>query len=43
VPGKPQSEVERRQIESRLAEEIAADLTGAFDRFCTPVSSKPSA
>jgi putative YphP/YqiW family bacilliredoxin len=35
--------LERRQIESRMAEEIAADLTGAFDRFCTPVSSKPSA
>jgi PAS domain S-box-containing protein len=42
VPGKPPSEVERRQIESRLAEEIADDLTGAFDRFCTPASSKPS-
>ncbi len=35
--------LERRQIEGRMAEEIAADLTGAFDLFCTPVSSKPSA
>jgi putative YphP/YqiW family bacilliredoxin len=31
--------LERRQIEGRFAEEIAADLTGAFDRFCAPVSS----
>ena len=26
--------LERRQIEGRTAIEIAADLTGAFDRFC---------
>nr|WP_237690720.1 BrxA/BrxB family bacilliredoxin [Paenibacillus caui] len=26
--------IERHQIENRSAEEIAADLTGAFDRFC---------
>jgi putative YphP/YqiW family bacilliredoxin len=28
--------LERRQIEGRMAEEIAADLTAAFDRFCAP-------
>lgn len=28
--------LERRQIEGRMAEEIAADLKGAFDRFCSP-------
>ena len=26
--------IERHQIENRSAAEIAADLTGAFDRFC---------
>ena len=26
--------IERHQIENRSAQEIAADLTGAFDRFC---------
>ena len=26
--------IERHQIENRSAEEIAADLTSAFDRFC---------
>ncbi|GFN29906.1 BrxA/BrxB family bacilliredoxin [Paenibacillus xylaniclasticus] len=26
--------IERHQIENRSAEEIAADLTAAFDRFC---------
>ena len=31
--------LERYQIEGRSAEEIAADLTGAFDRYCeAPVS-----
>jgi putative YphP/YqiW family bacilliredoxin len=30
--------LERRQIEGRMAEEIAADLTAAFDRFCTPAN-----
>lgn len=27
--------LERHQIEGRTAEEIAQDLTGAFDRFCS--------
>ena len=31
--------LERSQIEGRMAEQIAAELTGAFDRFCAPVSS----
>lgn len=26
--------IERHQVENRSAEEIAADLTGAFDRYC---------
>ncbi|MNP35872.1 hypothetical protein D3C76_1292230 [compost metagenome] len=26
--------IERHQVEDRSAEEIAADLTSAFDRFC---------
>lgn len=26
--------IERHQIDNRSAQEIAADLTGAFDRFC---------
>jgi len=30
--------LERRQIEGRMAEEIAADLTAAFDRFCAPAN-----
>jgi putative YphP/YqiW family bacilliredoxin len=30
--------LERRDIESRDAFAIAADLTGAFERFCTPTS-----
>lgn len=29
--------LERHQIEGRTAEEIAQDLTGAFDRFCSTV------
>ena len=29
--------LERHQIEGRTAEEIAQDLTGAFDRFCGAV------
>jgi putative YphP/YqiW family bacilliredoxin len=33
--------LERFQIEGRSAEQIARDLTGAFDRYC--VSSTPSA
>jgi putative YphP/YqiW family bacilliredoxin len=31
--------LERRDIEGRMAEEIAEDLTHAFDQFCTPASS----
>jgi hypothetical protein len=31
--------MERHDIESRMPEEIAADLTRAFDRFCTPAGS----
>ena len=30
--------LERRDIEGRMAEEIAEDLTRAFDQFCTPAS-----
>ena len=30
--------LERCQIEGGMAEEIASDLTGAFDRFCTPAT-----
>jgi putative YphP/YqiW family bacilliredoxin len=32
--GKPVFMLERHQIEGRSADEIAADLRGAFDRFC---------
>jgi putative YphP/YqiW family bacilliredoxin len=32
--GKTVFMLERSQIEGRMAEEIAADLTAAFDRFC---------
>jgi bacilliredoxin len=35
--------LERRQIEGRMAEEIAVDLRSAFDRFCTPTVSKTGA
>lgn len=35
--------LERRQIEGRMAEEIAADLREAFDRFCIPTVSKAGA
>ena len=31
--------MERHDIEGRLPEEIAADLTRAFDQFCTPANS----
>jgi putative YphP/YqiW family bacilliredoxin len=31
--------LERREIENRSAEQIAAQLTGAFDRFCGSVGS----
>lgn len=30
--------LERHRIEGRTAEDIAEDLTGAFDRFCVPVA-----
>ncbi len=29
----------RHRIEGRSADEIASDLTGAFDRFCAPAAS----
>lgn len=35
--------LERRQIEGRAAEEIAADLTTAFDRFCKAATSAAGA
>lgn len=38
--GKAVFMLERRQIEGRMAEEIASDLTTAFDRFCAPVKSQ---
>jgi putative YphP/YqiW family bacilliredoxin len=31
--------MERRDIEGRMPEEIAQDLTSAFDQFCSPVGS----
>ena len=34
--GKAVFMLERRQIEGRMPEEIAADLTQAFDQFCAP-------
>jgi putative YphP/YqiW family bacilliredoxin len=37
--GKAVFMLERRQIEGRDAEEIAADLTRAFDRFCAPLTA----
>ena len=37
--GKPVFMLERRDIEGRMPEEIAADLTKAFDRFCAPLKS----
>lgn len=36
--GKTVFMLERRQIEGRMPEEIASDLTKAFDQFCTPAS-----
>jgi len=35
--------LERRDIESRDAFAIAADLTGAFDRFCSSPTGTPAA
>jgi putative YphP/YqiW family bacilliredoxin len=37
--GKPVFMLERYQIEGRMAEEIAGELTRAFDRFCSPAGS----
>lgn len=37
--GKAVFMLERRQIEGRMAEEIVADLTAAFDRFCVKAQS----
>jgi bacilliredoxin len=37
--GRPVFMLERRQIEGRPAEDIARDLTAAFDRFCVPAES----
>jgi len=34
--------MERHQIEGRMPEEIAGDLTRAFDQFCTPANSPAS-
>jgi putative YphP/YqiW family bacilliredoxin len=38
--GKAVFMLERRQIEGRMAEEIAADLEQAFDRHCAPLSAR---
>jgi putative YphP/YqiW family bacilliredoxin len=40
--GKPVFMLERHQIEGRMAEEIASDLTQAFDRYCAPVAKSTS-
>jgi putative YphP/YqiW family bacilliredoxin len=40
--GRPVFMLERYQIEGRMAEEIAADLTQAFDRFCAPLAKSTS-
>ncbi|MGH9404334.1 MAG: BrxA/BrxB family bacilliredoxin [Terriglobia bacterium] len=37
--GKAVFMLERSQIEGRVAEEIASDLTRAFDQFCAPRTS----
>jgi bacilliredoxin len=37
--GKPVFVLERYQIEGRMAEEIAGELTRAFDRYCAPAGS----
>jgi putative YphP/YqiW family bacilliredoxin len=34
--------LERHQIEGRMAEEIAADLTQAFDQYCAPLAKSTS-
>ncbi len=38
--GKPVYMLQRNQIENRDATAIAADLTHAFDQFCSPVGSQ---
>jgi bacilliredoxin len=38
--GKPVYILERQQIEGRMPEEIAGQLTAAFDRFCPAASSQ---
>jgi putative YphP/YqiW family bacilliredoxin len=40
--GKVAFMLERFQIEGRTADEIARDLTGAFDRYCAP-TAQPTA
>ncbi len=40
--GKAVFMLERRQIEGRLPEEIAADLVQAFDQFCAPQTASAS-
>ncbi len=37
--GKAVFMLERRQIEGRMAEEIATDLEEAFDRYCAPLNA----
>ena len=34
--------LERHQIENRTAEQIAGELTGAFDRYCGDATLKPA-
>lgn len=38
--GKPVHMIHRHEIERRDAQQIAALLTGAFDKFCVPASSR---
>jgi hypothetical protein len=35
--------MERYQIEGRSAEQIAAELTSAFDKFCAPLQQAAAA
>jgi putative YphP/YqiW family bacilliredoxin len=35
--------LERHQIENRFAEQIAQELTAAFDRFCAPAAETMNA
>lgn len=41
--GKPVFVLERHQIEGRMSEQIAADLTKAFDQYCAPARSASGA